>query len=181
MSSPDVILVNEQDEALGRMEKMEAHRQGVLHRALSVFLFDPEGRMLLQQRAPGKYHGGGLWTNACCSHPAPGEDVGAAAQRRLGEELGISAPLQKIFEFHYRAPVENNLVEHEYDHIFAGEFSGALQADPEEVADTRYETMERLRADLKQEPERFTSWFRLLFPQIEGWWAGRYGTQKSDQ
>src|SRR5437763_15474807 len=115
MKEQQVILVSAQDKELGVMEKIEAHRKGLLHRAFSVFIFDKDGRMLLQQRAAEKYHGGLLWTNACCSHPSPGETIEAAAARRVNEELGFTTPLKKIFAFTYKADVENNLIEHEYD------------------------------------------------------------------
>ena len=173
MSTSDVILVTENDEAIGVMEKMEAHRRGVLHRAFSVFLFDREGRMLLQQRSAHKYHGAGLWSNTCCSHPYPGEDVEAAAQRRLQEELGFVTPPEKIFTFTYRAEVENNLVEHEYDHVFAGIYEGAIVPNPEEVAATEYRTMQTISQQLKEMPHVFTSWFRIAFPLVEKWWQER--------
>ena len=133
MKINEVILVNERDEALGVMEKMEAHRKGALHRAFSVFIFDSRGRMLLQQRASEKYHGGLLWTNACCSHPYPGEEVERAAERRLNEELGFTAPIHKIFSFTYRALVENDLTEHEFDHVFAGQYEGEITANPSPI------------------------------------------------
>src|SRR3954470_13284590 len=119
-----VILVNEKDQAIGTMEKMEAHRKGVLHRAFSVFIFDRHGKMLLQQRAFHKYHSGGLWTNACCSHPLPGEDIESAAHRRLYEEMGFQTPLKKIFDFTYKADFRNGLTEYEFDHVFTGYYEG---------------------------------------------------------
>lgn len=165
-----MILVNEEDEEAGTMEKIEAHRRGLLHRAFSVFIFDGSGRMLLQQRAAQKYHGGLLWTNACCSHPYPGESVGDAAARRLNEELGFSAPLEKLFSFTYRAGVENGLVEHEYDHVFAGEYEGEMHLNKEEVAAVAYYGMNEIGVMLEERPLSFTTWFRLAFPQIEAWW-----------
>jgi len=175
MKEQEVILVNGQDEALGTMEKMAAHEKGLLHRAFSIFIFDSHGRMLLQQRAAGKYHGSHLWTNACCSHPLPGERTEEAALRRLEEELGFITPLKEIFSFTYRAEVENGLVEHEYDHVFAGEFEGQIWPNQQEVADYRYANMDTLAAALKDEPGRYTSWFRIAFPRIEAWWQLRYG------
>lgn len=171
-----VILVNENDQETGLMEKLEAHQKGLLHRAFSVFIFDSKGRMLLQQRAEGKYHGGLLWTNACCSHPLPGENVEAAARRRLWEELGFIAPLEKIFAFTYRAEVENNLVEHEYDHVFAGVYEGGMRPDPNEVADTKFLEMAAIRSQLENEPELFTTWFRMAFLRVENYWRQKYGT-----
>jgi isopentenyl-diphosphate Delta-isomerase len=170
MNRQEVILVTEEDEAIGVMEKMEAHRKGLLHRAFSVFIFDKEGRMLLQQRAATKYHGGLLWTNACCSHPYPNESVEDAAQRRLQEELGFSAPLQKIFAFTYQAKVENELTEYEFDHVFAGEFEGDIIPDKNEVAAIEYCSMNEIGQRLLQSPAAFTTWFRIAFPQVESWW-----------
>ncbi len=166
MEETQVILVNEKDEPIGIMEKMEAHRRGLLHRAFSVFIFDSKGRMLLQQRAAEKYHGGLLWTNACCSHPYPGETVEAAAQRRLQEELGFQTPLQKLFAFTYKAEVENGLTEHEFDHVFAGTYDGDIEPDSTEVAGVVYRDMEAIKADLEKNPKKFTAWFRLAFGRI---------------
>jgi isopentenyl-diphosphate Delta-isomerase len=174
MKEQQVILVTPQDEPLGVMEKMEAHQKGLLHRAFSVFIFDKEGRMLLQQRAPQKYHGAYLWTNACCSHPMWNEPVEEAAQRRLMEELGFATPLEKIFSFTYKATVENGLVEHEYDHVFAGEYEGEIHMNEEEVCDYAYRNLAEIRSLVRENPGLFTSWFRIAFPQIEAWWKERY-------
>jgi isopentenyl-diphosphate Delta-isomerase len=174
MNEQEVILVNEQDEAIGTMNKMEAHEKGLLHRAFSVFIFDSKGRMLLQQRAAEKYHGAHLWTNACCSHPFPGEDVYKAAERRLREELGFAAPLHELFSFTYKAEVENNLVEHEFDHVFAGKYDGSIQPHPQEVSDFVYEEMSEIKKQIETEPLRFTSWFKIAFPRIEKWWKENY-------
>ena len=170
----EVILVNEKDEQIGLMEKMAAHQKGLLHRAFSVFIFDKQGRMLLQQRASGKYHGALLWTNACCSHPWPGEDVEKAAVRRLKEEMGFTTPLQEIFSFIYHAEVENQLVEHEYDHVFAGEYEGAVDPHSMEVASYKFETIESIRQALSSHPSTFTTWFRIAFPSVEKWWNEKY-------
>ena len=170
----EVVLVNERDEETGVMEKMEAHRKGLLHRAFSVFIFDSAGRMLLQQRAEKKYHGGLLWTNACCSHPFPGEPVEVAAARRLEQEMGFSTSIKKIFAFVYHAPVENDLFEHEYDHVFAGEYEGKIEPHSEEVADYKFMTMDDIRQQLNIDPSSFTAWFRIAFPSIEEWWSTRY-------
>lgn len=178
MKQPEVILVNEQNEELGTLEKIQAHRRGLLHRAFSIFVFDGKGRMLLQQRAEGKYHGALLWTNACCSHPYPGEATASAALRRLEEELGFRTVLREVFSFTYRADVENGLVEHEFDHVFAGEYEGRLHPDPAEVAAVRYEDMALIRKDLEKHPERYTTWFRIAFPRIELWWRERYGERR---
>lgn len=180
MKEAELILVTPTDEAIGTMDKMEAHQKGLLHRAFSVFIFDKEGRMLLQQRAPQKYHGGLLWTNACCSHPYPGEEVENAAKRRLAEELGFATPLKKLFAFTYKAAVENNLIEHEYDHVFAGEFEGKIDPDKDEVIAFAYHSMNEISSMLKETPDLFTSWFKIVFPQIQTWWMMNYASQKME-
>ena len=174
MELQKVILVDEQDIATGTMEKMEAHKKGLLHRAFSVFVFNAKGEMLLQQRAVHKYHSGGLWTNTCCSHPRPEEDIVAAAQKRLQEEMGFSIVLEKIFDFVYRADFNNGLTEYEFDHVFAGEYDGQISYNKDEVMDYCYKTMEDLRRSLEQQPQKFTQWFHLAFPEIEKWWSLRY-------
>jgi isopentenyl-diphosphate delta-isomerase len=174
MKHVEVILVNQEDQPIGVMDKMEAHRKGLLHRAFSVFIFDSKGRMLLQQRSHDKYHGALLWTNACCSHPFPGEDVQTAAKRRLSEELGFFTKLEKIFSFTYTASVENDLIEHEFDHVFAGEYEGEIIANPNEVAAFEYRDMKAIGQDLEIIPDCFTSWFKIAFPRIEQWWKGKY-------
>lgn len=161
-----VVLVNEKDEACGVMEKLEAHRQGVLHRAFSVFIINENGEMLLQQRAHGKYHSGGLWTNACCSHPLPEEDVEAAAHRRLREEMGMDSSLIKLFDFVYRTAFDNGLIEYEYDHVFLGVYNGVVVPDSTEVNDYRWLSPDLITAWLQREPVIFTSWFHLAYPRV---------------
>jgi isopentenyl-diphosphate delta-isomerase len=126
--------------------------------------------MLLQQRAAQKYHGGLLWTNACCSHPYPGEEVETAAHRRLEEELGFDTELEKAFHFTYKASVENGLTEHEYDHVFIGIYNGQVFPVKEEVADYCYQELEEIKKGLSEHPGKFTAWFRLAFPRVEAWW-----------
>src|SRR5450631_1732510 len=162
----EVILVNEQDEQTGTIEKMEAHRKALLHRAFSVFIFNLKGEMLLQQRALGKYHSPGLWTNACCSHPRPGEAVEVAAGRRLREEMGIDTSLKKIFDFIYRAEFENGLTEFEFDHVYTGTFGGAMNPNKQEVNDYCFRSMQDIQEDLLYRPEKYTSWFRIAFPRV---------------
>lgn len=174
MNQQQVILVTEEDEPIGTMEKMEAHRQGVLHRAFSVFIFDRKGKILLQQRSAQKYHGANLWSNTCCSHPFPGEETGAAAQRRLQEELGFTTALERIFQFTYKAEVENNLIEHEFDHVFVGEWEGKVCMNKDEVKDFCYQSLTELKMAIHEHPGKFTSWFRLAFPRIEAWWRQQY-------
>ena len=165
-----VVLVDEQDNPLGTCEKMEAHRKGYLHRAFSVFLFDTSGRLLLQQRALEKYHCGGLWSNTCCSHPYPNEQVLAAATRRLQEELGFTTPLTKAFDFVYRAELENGLFEHEFDHVFIGTYEGLVDPSPAEVMGVEYVHLDTLAQDMEAEPERFTPWLHIAFPKVVEWW-----------
>jgi isopentenyl-diphosphate delta-isomerase len=165
----NVILVDERDNHIGEMEKMEAHRKGLLHRAFSVFIFNSKGEMLLQQRARQKYHSGGLWTNACCSHPLPGEKVSDAASRRLFEEMGFVVPIEKIFDFTYRAEFENGLTEHEFDHVFYGIYNDPVEFNREEVMDYCYRSVEAVREDLERSPEKYTAWFRIVFPNVIEW------------
>jgi isopentenyl-diphosphate delta-isomerase len=169
---PDVVLVNAQDEPVGVMEKMEAHRKPHLHRAFSIFLFNSNGEMLLQQRAMDKYHSPGLWTNACCSHPYPGEAIEEAANRRLMEELGIETQLTKAFSFTYQAEFENGLYEHEYDHVFVGEFHGTLHPNPQEVGDYCYKSIAAIKADLENKPASYTPWFKIAMPYLENHLSG---------
>ncbi len=166
MQTEEVILVNEQDEQTGTIEKMEAHRKALLHRAFSVFIFNTKGEMLLQQRAMAKYHSPGLWTNTCCSHPRPGEDVEEAAKRRLKEEMGIDSSLVKKFDFIYRTEFENGLTEYEFDHVYTGTYSGQLNPDQKEVKDFCFRTMEDIEHDLKYHPEKYSSWFKIAFPLL---------------
>ncbi|SFW26058.1 isopentenyl-diphosphate Delta-isomerase [Chitinophaga sancti] len=161
-----VILVNEKDEVTGVMEKMEAHRKGLLHRAFSVFILNDAGEMLLHQRALDKYHSGGLWTNACCSHPLPGETVAQAAHRRLFEEMGFDCPLSEVFQFTYRTDFENGLIEHEYDHVLMGIYNGTINPNPQEVNDYRFIPVETITRLLQEQPAQFTSWFKLAFPKL---------------
>jgi isopentenyl-diphosphate Delta-isomerase len=162
-----VILVDEQDGEIGTMEKMEAHRSANLHRAFSVFIFNEQEKLLLQQRNINKYHSGGLWTNTCCSHPQPGEGVEAAAARRLQEEMGFITPLFKAFEFVYQANFSNGLVEYEYDHVFIGTYNGLVQPDNNEVSNYCYQTIEEVKAGLSLKPDNYTEWFKIALPKLE--------------
>jgi isopentenyl-diphosphate Delta-isomerase len=164
-----VILVNEKDEAIGSMEKMEAHRKGLLHRAFSIFIFNDKGDMLLQQRAMNKCHSAGLWTNACCSHPSPGESTADAALRRLQEEMGFTTPLTKLFDFIYQVNFENGLIEHELDHVFTGNYNGDIHINKEEVMDYCFKPLDEIKRLLQRQPQQFTAWFVLAFPMVENY------------
>lgn len=179
MNEQDIILVNDTDEAVGTMEKMEAHRKGELHRAFSIFIFNSNGEMLLQQRSLHKYHSGGLWTNACCSHPHPGEDLEAATRRRLQYEMGIETGITKLFDFIYAADLENGLKEYEFDHVFAGEYDGEINPNPEEVMNYCYRSMDEIRDELVKLPKKFTVWFHVAFPKVELWWVEKYAQSVS--
>ncbi len=161
----EVLLVDEQDRVLGTEEKLRAHRDGGnLHRAFSILICDPCGRMLLQLRSRQKYHFGGLWSNACCGHPRPGEPLDQAAHRRLREELGFDTPLREIFSFIYRVDdPRSGLTEHEYDHVYLGIFEGTPRPDPGEVDDYKWVEPGDLQRDLGRHPGRYSPWFRLAF------------------
>ncbi|MBC7874586.1 MAG: isopentenyl-diphosphate Delta-isomerase [Ferruginibacter sp.] len=170
----EVILVDANDKPIGRKEKMEAHQEGLLHRAFSIFIFNAKGEMLLQQRAKHKYHSGSLWTNACCSHPYPGEETVQAARRRLKEELGFEVTIEKIFDFVYQVDFDNGLTEHEFDHVFVGEYGGKIDFNKEEVMDVCYKNVVEISQTLQTHPQKYTTWFHLAFPKIENWWSQRY-------
>lgn len=162
MTDEFVILVDEEDRTLGTMEKMEAHRQGVLHRAISILLFNDRGEMLLQKRADSKYHSGGLWTNTCCSHPRPNETVANAAARRLMEEMGISVSLKQVGTFTYRANLDKGLIEHELDHVFTGTFSDTPIINKQEVGDWKFINKHDLLADIQKNKNHYTEWFKII-------------------
>jgi isopentenyl-diphosphate delta-isomerase len=165
-----VILVDKDDCEIGLMEKMEAHKQSVLHRAFSVFLFNPQGKMLLQQRALTKYHSAGLWTNTCCSHPRPGETLENAVSRRLIEEMGITTKVFKAFDFIYQAELPDNLNEYEFDHVFIGNYDADVRPNHLEVANFVYQSIEEVEANLESHPEKYTVWFKIAFPKVVAWY-----------
>ncbi len=169
MITEHVILVDEQDNMTGFMEKMEAHTGAHLHRAFSVFIFNSSGKLLLQQRALSKYHSPGLWTNTCCSHPRPGEETADAAHRRMKEEMGFDCDFEEAFSFIYEAELDNQLTEHEFDHVFIGTSDTIPQVNPDEVADYRYAAIGQVRAEMDQHPESFTIWFRIAFDRVEAY------------
>lgn len=168
-SDERVILVDESDAEIGTAGKREVHESGTLHRAFSVFLIDQHGRHLLQRRARHKYHSAGLWSNACCSHPRPGESTGHAAARRLQEEIGMRADIVPAFRMRYRAPMPNGLVEHEYDHVFIGSVDSSAEApapDPSEVSEARFMKRESVERMIRESPAVFTRWFLLAWPEV---------------
>nr|WP_294991111.1 isopentenyl-diphosphate Delta-isomerase [uncultured Sediminibacterium sp.] len=165
-----VILVNELDEVVGVMEKMEAHEKALLHRAFSVFVFNKQHQLLLQKRAITKYHSGGLWTNTCCSHPRPGEPTENAALRRLKEEMGFETKLTKAFTFVYQASFENGLTENEFDHVYIGEYDGMVNANPDEVASFAYCGLDEIEKSMQEHPEHYTVWFQIAFPKLQNWY-----------
>lgn len=165
----DVILVDEHDVQTGTMEKMEVHQKALLHRAFSIFIFNKKGEMLLHKRADKKYHSGGLWTNACCSHPAPGEDTLTAAKKRLQEEMGFDTVIEKAFDFIYQAPFDNGLTEHEFDHVFVGSYEGPVVPNAEEVSDYCYKPVEDIRHSIQSHPRQYTEWFKIAFPKVEAY------------
>jgi isopentenyl-diphosphate delta-isomerase len=158
----EVILVDTVDNVIGTMEKMEAHQKGLLHRAFSILVFNSKGEMLIQKRAHSKYHSAGLWTNACCSHPMPGEGTDDATRRRLLYEMGIDVQLQFVFKFIYRVSLDQGLIEHEVDHVYTGVFDGTPEVNPEEVADWKFVGVTDLKNDVRQHPEKYTHWFSLI-------------------
>ncbi|MGV4413985.1 isopentenyl-diphosphate Delta-isomerase [Chryseobacterium sp. T1] len=160
-----VVLVDPQDEVLGLMEKLQAHENGLLHRAFSVFLFNEKGEMLLQKRAAEKYHSPNQWTNACCSHPRENESYLDAAKRRLNEELGIESELTERFHFIYKADVGQDLWEHELDHVFTGIYNGDFNLNPDEVSEIKYMSIADLNTDIQQYPERYTEWFKIIWAE----------------
>lgn len=161
-----VVLVNENDVEIGLMPKLEAHEKGLLHRAFSIFLFNTKGEMLLQQRAFGKYHSEGLWSNTCCSHPFPEEDTSDAAARRLKEEMGIDATLHFLYSFQYEAGLDNGLTEHELDHVFWGITDVEPVINPEEVLDYKYISEAQLREDMAKNPSNYTEWFKICLDDV---------------
>lgn len=162
-----VILVDEQDRELGLMEKMQAHREGKLHRAFSVFIFNSKKQLLLQRRAYNKYHSAGLWTNTCCSHPRKGEITETAANRRLQEEMGMACELKYRFIYRYEAKLENDIVEHELDYVYTGVTDRLPVINKEEVAEYRYAYMEEVENDISQNPQNYTEWFKLILSRVK--------------
>ncbi len=167
MNTEYVILVDEQDQELGVMEKLQAHQQAKLHRAISVFVFNSKNELLLQKRATTKYHSANLWTNTCCSHPKPKEDTLDAAKRRLQEEMGLHCEIKYAFNFTYLTEFENGLSEHEFDHVFFCFSDDVPKPNPEEVAAYKYLSLPEIETQLKESPQQFTAWFKLIFARVK--------------
>ena len=162
MTCNEVVLVNEKDEPIGTMEKLEAHEKGLLHRAISVLIFNEDGEMLLQRRAFNKYHSGGLWTNTCCSHPYPNEPILDAAHRRLKEEMGMEAKLSKLFDFIYKVTLDKNLVEHELDHVFVGFSNETPHLNLEEASSFKWLSVASICEEMELYPQNYTEWFKII-------------------
>ena len=158
----EVILVDEHDNEIGTMEKMQAHREAKLHRAFSVFVFNSKNELMLHKRASHKYHSGGLWTNTCCSHPAPGESTADAAVRRLDEEMGFTCPVKENFHFLYCRKLDNELTENELDHVFTGYYEDDPVLNPQEVEDWKWISKKDLLHSIENNPELYTEWFKII-------------------
>ena len=161
-----VILVDRLDREIGTEEKLKAHREGKLHRAFSVFIFNAKGELLLQKRSETKYHSGGLWTNTCCSHPRPAESHYGAARRRLNEEMGFDCELTELFSFIYHTKLENNLFEHELDRVFVGNYDGHPIPNPDEVDDWKWINIDSLKRAIGENPDHYTYWFKLILNRV---------------
>lgn len=163
----EVILVDEYDVAYGSMEKIAAHQKALLHRAFSIFIFNKNGELLLQQRAQEKYHSPGLWTNTCCGHPMPSQNTVEAAIVRLEEEMGFTTNLNKAFDFVYKTSFDNGLTEHEFDHVYIGNYDGSVFPNPSEVGDYKFLPMAEIKKALLQNPAQYSTWFAIAFPKVE--------------
>jgi isopentenyl-diphosphate delta-isomerase len=166
MKEEEVILVNQENEQIGTMAKMEAHEKALLHRAFSVFITNDKGEIMLQQRAASKYHSPLLWTNTCCSHQRVGESNIDAGKRRLQEEMGFQAELKELFSFIYKAPFDNGLTEHEYDHVMLGSFNSEPNINPNEVEAWKWMSPELVKEDIFDNPNDYTAWFKIIFDKF---------------
>ena len=162
----EVILVDTNDVPIGTMSKMEAHEKAILHRAFSVFILNKEGQLMLQQRALSKYHSPGLWTNTCCSHQRLGENNLEAGTRRLQEEMGFKTSLEELFSFVYKAPFDNGLTEHEFDHVILGYYDSEPIINHEEVANWKWMNLEEIITEIKTNPDNYTAWFKIIFDRF---------------
>lgn len=158
----EIILVDEKDNEIGHLSKLEVHQKGLLHRAFSILVFNSEGEVLIQKRAQNKYHSANLWTNTCCSHPKKGETTEEAVHRRLQEEMGFDCTLNFAYKFIYKTELENDLIEHEFDHVYIGEFNGEIHPNYSEISDYKWIKLSDLRNEILFSPEKYTYWFRLI-------------------
>jgi isopentenyl-diphosphate delta-isomerase len=163
----NVILVDEKDNVVGEMEKMEAHRKGILHRAFSILIFNSKGELLLQKRSVKKYHSGGLWTNACCSHPTTDESIHDATRKRLMLEMGIELQPEFAYKFIYKTKLDRNLIEYELDYVFTGVFDGTPIINQDEVEDWKFMSISSIRQDITKKPELYSAWFKLIIDHPE--------------
>ena len=162
-----VVLVDEEDNELGTEEKLKAHQDGGrLHRAISIFVFNRKGELMLQRRSKAKYHAKGLWANTCCSHPMPKESQILAAHRRLKEEMGFDCDMEEVFNFTYHADVGSGLTENEYDHIIFGSYDGDPILNPKEVSEWKWVSLKRLREDIKKDPSKYVPWLVLMIDEV---------------
>lgn len=180
MMEEQVVLVDANDNVLGTMGKMQAHQEGQLHRAVSVFVTNSANELLLQKRSSTKYHSPGLWTNTCCTHPRPGETYADCAARRLREEMGFTCELTPAFSFIYKGDVENGLTEHELDHVFLGRYDGQVHFDPSEVEDCTFVPLAKVSERLRESPQDFTIWFRAIFERVSGHLSGMESHQREE-
>jgi len=167
MKTEKVILVDKNNRKIGEEEKIKAHKEGKLHRAFSIFIFNSKGELLIQQRANSKYHSGGLWSNTVCSHPRLGESLIKSAHRRLKEEMGFDCELKKLFCFIYKAKFENGLTENEYDCVFIGKFDGEPEPNLEEVSNYKWINIKNLKKDIKKNPDKYAIWFKIALKKIK--------------
>ena len=158
-----VILVDINDQKIGLMEKIEAHEKALLHRAFSVFIFNEKGELMLQQRAASKYHSPLLWTNTCCSHQRDGESNVNAGRRRLQEEMGFVTDVKEVFSFIYKAPFDNGLTEHEFDHVMIGSYNNEPNINKKEAENYKWMALENVKTDIKENPTIYTEWFKIIF------------------
>jgi isopentenyl-diphosphate Delta-isomerase len=161
-----IILVDKKDKEIGIEFKIKAHKEGKLHRAFSIFIFNSKGDLLLQKRLPEKYHSGGLWTNTCCSHPNSGETIISSAHRRLKEEMGFDCDLKEIFSFIYKVKLDQDIIEYEFDHVLVGKFNGNPKINKNEVEDFKWVSLKFLTRDIKQHPDNYTYWFKKCYSKV---------------
>jgi isopentenyl-diphosphate delta-isomerase len=165
-----ITLVDENDQIIGKEEKLTVHKKGLLHRAFSIFVFSPDySKLLIQQRHPEKYHSGGLWANTTCGHPRYGEDLNAAVHRRLQEEMGFDTELRELFVFHYEVKFDNDLIENEIDHVFIGTYNGPVYPNPTEVINYKWADLKFLDKDLQENPDKYAYWFKIAYPKVRNY------------